>query len=171
APAPSATPSPSAPGAAVPAGFRRYAAPEGFSVALPEAWRRLDTSRVPGGAYRVVFGAPGDPRILAVTHGERAGTDPVAVWRDQVEPGLKRSAGYGRVGGIRPTTYRGREAADMEWFAEDDGVRVRTFGRGFLLGGGSSFSLRWTTPAADWDDAANERALTAFLTTFREGAG
>ncbi|GGQ89650.1 serine/threonine protein kinase [Streptomyces flaveolus] len=171
APPPSAPPSPSEPGAAVPAGFRRYEAPEGFSVALPEDWGRLDTSRVPGGAYRVVFGASGDPRTLAVTYSERAGADPVAVWRDDVEPGLERSGGYRRVGGIRATTYRGREAADMEWLAENDGVRVRTFGRGFLLGGGRSFSLRWTTPAADWDDAANERALRAFLATFREGAG
>jgi hypothetical protein len=140
-------------------------------VALPEDWGRLDTSRVPGGAYRVVFGASGDPRTLAVTYSERAGADPVAVWRDDVEPGLERSGGYRRVGGIRATTYRGREAADMEWLVEDAGVRVRTFGRGFLLGGGRSFSLRWTTPAADWDDAVNERALTAFLATFREGAG
>ncbi|MER7718880.1 protein kinase [Streptomyces flaveolus] len=171
APAPSATPSPSEPGAAVPAGFRRYEAPEGFSVALPEDWGRLDTTRVPGGAYRVVFGASGDPRTLAVTYSERAGADPVAVWRDDVEPGLERSGGYRRVGGIRATTYRGREAADMEWLAESDGVRVRTFGRGYLLGGGRSFSLRWTTPAADWDDAGNERALAAFLATFRESAG
>ncbi|MEU9591065.1 protein kinase [Streptomyces sp. NPDC048193] len=171
APRPSATPSPSEPGAAVPAGFRRYEAPEGFSVALPENWARLDTSRAPGGAYRVVFGAPGDPRTLAVTHSERAGADPVAVWRDDVEPGLERAGGYRRVGGIRATTYRGREAADMEWLARDDGVRVRTFGRGFLLGGGRSFSLRWTTPAAEWDDAANDRALAAFLATFREGTG
>ncbi|MFD8433123.1 protein kinase, partial [Streptomyces coelicoflavus] len=37
--------SPSAPGPSAPAGFRRYEAPEGFSVALPEGWRRLDTSR------------------------------------------------------------------------------------------------------------------------------
>ncbi|WP_171990946.1 protein kinase [Streptomyces sp. JHA26] len=171
APRPGATPSPSGSGAAVPAGFRRYRAPEGFSVALPGNWRRLGTSRAPDGSYRAVFGAVGDPRTLAVTYSERAGADPVAVWRDEVEPGLERWSGYRRVGGIRATTYRGREAADMEWLAEDDGVRVRTFGRGFLLGGGRSFSLRWTTPAADWDDAANERALTAFLATFREEGG
>ncbi|MEU3663954.1 serine/threonine protein kinase [Streptomyces sp. NPDC032940] len=173
APRPSATPSPSPsrPDGVVPAGFRRYEAPEGFSVALPEDWRRLDTSRVPGGAYRVVFGASGDPRTLAVTYSEQAGADPVAVWRDDVEPGLERSDGYRRVGGIRATTYRGREAADMEWLAEAAGVRVRTFGRGYLLGGGRSFSLRWTTPAGDWDEAANERALAAFLATFREASG
>ncbi|MEV5548497.1 serine/threonine-protein kinase [Streptomyces sp. NPDC052309] len=164
------SPSPSAPAAAVPAGFRRYEAPEGFSVALPEDWRRLDTSRVRGVAYRVVFGTSGDPRTLAVTYSERVGADPVAVWREDVEPGLRRSGGYRRIGEIRATTYRGREAADMEWLARDDGTRVRTFGRGFLLGGGRGFSLRWTTPAADWDEAANERALAAFLKTFREGS-
>ncbi|WP_395576359.1 serine/threonine-protein kinase [Streptomyces sp. BK79] len=168
APRPSATPSPSRPGSALPAGFRRYDAPEGFSVALPEDWQRVDTSRVPDGAYRVVFGARGDPRTLAVTYSERAGADPVAVWRDRVEPGLARSDDYRRVGEIRATTYRGRAAADMEWTAGDGGTRVRTFGRGFLLGGGRSFSLRWTTPAADWEDAANERALTTALETFRE---
>ncbi|WP_165686853.1 serine/threonine-protein kinase [Streptomyces sp. KO7888] len=167
--APPSAPGPSSPGPSAPAGFRRYEAPEGFSVALPEGWRRLDTSRVPGGAYRVVFGASGDPRTLAVTYSRRAGDDPVAVWRDDVEPGLERSGGYRRIGDIRATTYRGREAADMEWLARGDGARVRTFGRGFLLGGGRSFSLRWTTPAGDWDDSANERALAAFLGTFREG--
>ncbi|MGZ3113873.1 serine/threonine protein kinase [Streptomyces sp. H62] len=170
APRPSATPTPSRPGGAVPAGFRRYDAPEGFSVALPEDWRRLSTSRVSDVAYRVVLGAAGDPRTLAVTYSERAGADPVAVWREDVEPGLERSGDYRRIGEIRATRYRGREAADMEWTAEDDGTRVRTFGRGFLLGGGRSFSLRWTTPAEDWDDAGNRRALATFLETFREDA-
>ncbi|MFH9818634.1 serine/threonine protein kinase [Streptomyces sp. NPDC017230] len=166
-PPPSTTPPPPS-GNAVPAGFRRYEAPEGFSVALPEGWRRLDTSRVPDGAYRVVFGASDDPRTLAVTYSERAGTDPVTVWRDDVEPGLQRSGEYRRIGEIHATTYRGREAADMQWVAGDGGTRSRTFGRGFLLGDGRSFSLRWTTPAADWDDTANERALAALLKTFRE---
>ncbi|CAM5287103.1 hypothetical protein STENM36S_09223 [Streptomyces tendae] len=165
-PGPSATPS--QPGAPTPAGFRRYDAPEGFSVVLPGNWRRLDTARVAGGAYRVVFGASGDPRTLAITYSRSAGPDPVAVWRDDVEPGLARSDGYRRIGEIRATTYRGRAAADMEWLAGDGGTRVRTFGRGFLLGGGRSFSLRWTTPAGDWDDTANERALAAFLGTFQE---
>ncbi|MFC7896279.1 serine/threonine protein kinase [Streptomyces sp. NPDC057381] len=162
---------PSRPGGAVPDGFRRYDAPEGFSVALPEGWRRLDTSRVPDGAYRVFFGTAGDPRALAVTYSERAGADPVAVWRDDVEPGLRAAEGeYRRIGEIRATTYRGRRAADMEWVARDDGDRVRTFGRGFLLGAGRSFSLRWTAPADDWEAAANEKALATVLDTFREDA-
>ncbi|GAA2567393.1 hypothetical protein GCM10010304_00480 [Streptomyces roseoviolaceus] len=158
-------PTPSAPATGLPPGFHRYQAPEGFSVALPEGWKRLDTDRQGDLAYRVVFGA--DDRTLAVTYSARVGPDPVAVWRDDVEPNLKQSGDYERIGGIRATIYQGREAADMEWTADVDGTRVRTFGRGFLLGDSRSFSLRWTTPAADWEDSANEQTLRTVLKTFR----
>ncbi|MBG0857534.1 serine/threonine protein kinase [Streptomyces spinoverrucosus] len=166
APPTSAPPSPSAP--ALPPGFRTYRSPEGFSIALPEGWKPLSTTRAADLAYRVVLGAPGDSRTLAVTYSERVGPDPVAVWRDDVEPGLKQAADdYRRLGEIQATTYRGQQAADMEWLADVDGTRIRTLGRGFLIGGGRGYSLRWTTPAVDWDDAENRQALNAFLRTFR----
>ncbi|MFF7731617.1 protein kinase [Streptomyces sp. NPDC007984] len=167
---PTPTPTPSAPAAtALPPGFQRYRAAEGFSVALPEGFERLETER-DGEAYRVTFGAKEDDRTLAVTYSEQAGPDPVAVWRDDVEPNLKRTDGYDRIGAIRATTYQGRKAADMEWTADVDGTRVHTLGRGFLLGEGRSFSLRWTTPDAEWEDAANQEALRTFFTTFRPGS-
>ncbi|KOX06031.1 serine/threonine protein kinase [Streptomyces sp. NRRL B-1140] len=165
-PEPTPTRAPSSPSTALPPGFQRYRAAEGFSVALPKGFERLDTDR-DGEVYRVVFGAEGDDRTLAVTYSDRAGPDPVAVWRDDVEPNLKQADGYDRVGSIRATTYQGRKAADMEWTAYVGGDRVHTYGRGFLLGGGRSFSLRWTTPDADWDKAANQEALRTFFTTFR----
>ncbi|MGV9943729.1 serine/threonine-protein kinase [Streptomyces sp. NPDC003401] len=168
APSPTAA-SPSAGAGTPPADFRVLRAPEGFSVALPEGWTRLDTSRSGDLAYRVTFGTEGDPRTLAVTYSERVGPDPVAVWREDVEPGLRGADGFERLGAIEATTYQGYRAADMEWLVDVDGTRVRTFGRGFLLGGNRGFSLRWTTPAADWDTPANRRALDAFLTTFRPG--
>ncbi|WP_190217814.1 protein kinase domain-containing protein [Streptomyces griseosporeus] len=164
---PSPSPSSSSSPTALPSGFRTYTAPEGFSVALPETWRRQRTTRVSDLAYRVVFGADGDPRTLAVTYSERVGPDPVAVWREDVEPQLERTGGYRRIGPISATTYQGRRAADMQWLATADGDRLRTFGRGFLVGGGRGYSLRFTTPAADWSDAANRRALEVFLRTFR----
>ncbi|GHH93497.1 serine/threonine-protein kinase [Streptomyces capillispiralis] len=166
--APPSAPPPSG-GGGLPPGYRTVRAPEGFSVALPAGWERRDTSRVAGLAYRVTFGADGDPRTLAVTYSERVGADAVAVWRDDVEPALERSGGYERIGGIRATTYLGHEAADMEWYATADGTRVRTFGRGFLLGGGRGFSLRWTTPADGWEEPAGREALRTFLRTFRPG--
>ncbi|SES42970.1 Serine/threonine protein kinase [Streptomyces sp. yr375] len=167
---PSAASSPSASADALPAGFRVYRAPEGFSVALPAGWQRLETARGANQAYRVTFGATGDPRTLAVTYSESAGPDPVAVWRDDVEPNLKKDAGFRRLGAIRTVTYQGFKAADMEWLVDADGGQVRTFGRGLLLGGHRSFSLRYTTPAADWDTKANREALDTFLRTFRPGS-
>ncbi|MFE1910428.1 serine/threonine protein kinase [Streptomyces anandii] len=159
--------SPSAPADALPSGFRRYTAPEGFSVALPAGWERRRTIRAPDGAYRVLFGASGDARALAVTYSERVGPDPVEVWREDVEPDLRRQGGYVRIGDIRATTYQGHRAADMEWLSGSGEDRVHTFGRGFLLGGGRGFSLRWTTPADVFAKAANKQALTVFLDTFR----
>lgn len=169
-PAPTATAAPSPPAASVdalPEGYWMYRAPEGFSVALPKGWKRLSTRKQGDVAYRVTFGSEGDARTLAVTYSTRAGSDPVAVWRDDVEPALRRQAGFQRIGAIEATTYQGYEAADMEWFSDTDGQRGRTFGRGFLLGGHRSFSLRWTTPSADWAKAANRQALETFLGTFR----
>ncbi|MFK0286002.1 serine/threonine protein kinase [Streptomyces sp. NPDC090499] len=164
---PPASASASASAGALPAGFRRYTAPEGFSVALPQGWKRLDTAR-DDAAYRVTFGPGGDdPRTLAVTYSTQAGPDPVAIWRDDVEPGLEKLDGYQRVGEIEATTYQGHKAADMEWLSGTGADRVHTFGRGFLLGGGRSFSLRITAPAAAWDDAADQLAMKTFLATFR----
>ncbi|MFF8731044.1 serine/threonine protein kinase [Streptomyces sp. NPDC015171] len=171
-PAPTSTPTPTptptaSASPALPAGYRPYRAPEGFSVALPEGWRRLATSRATDLAYRVTFGPGGDAPTLAVTYSERVGPDPVAVWRDDVEPELAKLPGYDRVGTIRATTYQGRRAADLEWLAGTGQARVHTFGRGFLLGGARGFSLRFTTQAADWDAPAGRQALTTFLRTFR----
>ncbi|WP_329213455.1 serine/threonine protein kinase [Streptomyces sp. NBC_01485] len=175
-PSPSSSPdaSPSAPPSAsadaLPAGYRVYRAPEGFSVALPAGWKRLETARGADQSFRVTFGAAGDPRTLAVTFSVSAGTDPVAVWRDDVEPNLKKDDGFRRLGAIEATTYQGYKAADMEWLFKADGTQVRTFGRGVLLGGHRSTSLRFTTPAADWDKSANQQALKTFLRTFRPGS-
>ncbi|EGX56259.1 serine/threonine protein kinase [Streptomyces zinciresistens K42] len=127
----------------------------------------MRTRRAPDAAYRVFFGADDDPRSLALTYSERLDRDPVAVWRDDVQPGLARVSGFERIGDIGATTYQGYRAADMEWLSAGDGVRLRTFGRGFLVGGGRGYSLRWTAPADDWDDAANRRALDVLLRTLR----
>ncbi|ELP70520.1 serine/threonine-protein kinase [Streptomyces turgidiscabies] len=170
-PAPSPTPSATGGTAeALPAGFRVYNAPEGFSIALPQGWKRLSEDVSPGNvAYRIVFGADDDPRTLTVTYSQLLRPDPVAVWRDDVQPDLIRAdIGFQRIGAIRATTYRGRSGADMEWLSDFEGTRIRTFGRGFLTGEKTGYSLRWTTPAADWNDTANRQALDTFLRTFRE---
>ncbi|MET8979605.1 serine/threonine-protein kinase [Streptomyces sp. NPDC004539] len=175
-PAPSPTPTPSAtsapasptPSPAPTAEFTVYRAPEGFSIALPKGWKRIETSKQGDLAYRVTFGAEGDDRTLAVTYSTQLGSDPVEVWRDTVEPELRQAGGFRRIGEIRATTYQGFKAADMEWVVKEaDGKALRTFGRGFLTGGHSGFSLRWTTPEAEWERPANVEALKTFFKTFK----
>ncbi|MFD7710238.1 serine/threonine-protein kinase [Streptomyces sp. NPDC059786] len=181
-PAPSRSPSPSASspapsasssgGQGLPSGFHVYAAPEGFSVALPDGWGPVERDGSPDVSYRVTFGASGDPRRLAITYSERLGPDPVQVWQE-LEPSLRRASDrYERVGEIRSVAYRGLPAADMEWLATGPGgVRDQTLGRGFLIGPGRGFSFRWTTPADEWDDARNRRALDVYLRSFEAGTG
>ncbi|NUP22725.1 MAG: protein kinase [Streptomyces sp.] len=164
---PSASPTASPTGNALPPGYRTYKSPDGFSVALPEGWQPLGTKRASDLAYRVFFSADGDPRKLAITYSERVGPDPVAVWRDDVQPGLEEWSGFQRIGDIEATTYQGYKAADMEWLSDKDGTRVRTFGRGFVVAEHRGYSLRWTTPESDWDDPGNQEALKVFLRTFR----
>ncbi|MDQ0989020.1 hypothetical protein QFZ74_000248 [Streptomyces sp. V3I7] len=167
---PSPSPSASRSASALPAGFRRYTAPEGFSLALPADWRRIRTAR-DDDAYRVTFGPDGgDAPLLAVTYSESLGPDPVAVWRDDVQPALERLDGFRRIGGIDATTYQGNRAADMAWLSGTGDDRVRTFGRGFLIGGRRGYSLRFTTPADAWNDAGSRLTLKTVLATFRAPA-
>lgn len=169
-----ATPSPSASSSApkdqAPL-FRRYVAPQGFSLNLPQGWKPVTTDTAGEGTYRVTFGASGDPRTLAVTYSAGLGPDPVAVWK-ALEPALDSTyAGYERVGDISAVTYQGHRGADMEWLSTVDGIRVRTFGRGFLVGGQHGYSLRWTTPATDAQSPASRQALAELLRTFRPPTG
>ncbi|MFJ2828193.1 serine/threonine protein kinase [Streptomyces sp. NPDC087263] len=167
---PSSPPASPSPTAEETAGFATYNSPEGFSIDLPTGWKPLGTNRTDDRSYRVTFGASGDPRTLAVTYSTRLGPDPVKVWAD-LEPSLRSdSVGYERLGDIRAVDYRGHEGADMEWISVSDGVRERTLGRGFLIGDSRGYSLRWTTPADDWDDGANQAALEAFFKSFKEAS-
>ncbi|MEV5784654.1 serine/threonine protein kinase [Streptomyces sp. NPDC052287] len=154
-----------------PAGFFRFTAPQGFAIDLPKGWAPLRTERSADQSYRVLLGASGDPRTLTVTYSTQLAPDPVAVW-NEVDTSLRgESIDYERVGDIRSVDYRGYKGADMEWLSTADGVRERTFGRGFLVDGRRGFSLRWTTPADDWGTAANRQALDTFLRTFTYTSG
>ncbi|WP_238431271.1 protein kinase domain-containing protein [Streptomyces cavernae] len=164
---PSPTPSRTAPDNPLD-GFYRYRAPEGFSVYLPKGFKRVQTITDGNDSFRAVFGASGDPRTLVVTFAERLKPDPVKVW-EKAEQDLKQDfPDYRRLGDIGALRYHGYQGADMEWLATVDDVTSRTFGRGWLTGAREGYSLRWTTPADDFGKAANRRALSNFLETFKE---
>ncbi|MFI6274890.1 serine/threonine-protein kinase [Streptomyces sp. NPDC050988] len=163
-----AAPSPTASaGKTAPPATKRYDAPEGFSVQLPSDWRRIKDSGRPDNAFSVTFGATGDPRALRITFGRVLSSDPVTVWRD-AEPQLRRlNPGFDRIGDIRRVDDSDGRAADLEWFADGDPDRTRTLARALLVDTDLGYSIRWTTPADDWNSPANQQALDTFLTSFR----
>lgn len=169
---PSPSPSPSRSAEKDPlTGYYRYRAPEGFSVYLPKGFERLQTISDGTNAFRAVFGTSGDRRTLVVTFSERLDPDPVEGWRKAEEDLEAEFPDYRRLGGIAGLTYHRYQGADMVWEATVDDVRSRTFGRGWLTGARAGYSLRWTAPSGDFDDAVNRTALSNFLKTFKEAAG
>ncbi|QKV94457.1 serine/threonine protein kinase [Streptomyces sp. NA02950] len=151
-----------------PAGFVRYTAEaEGFSIDLPKGWKRVES----GSRFHVKFASPDedDNRDLVVTFGKDSeDEDPVEVWKSLVPSLEKFSPGFQRIDDIRRVDYRDWDAADMTWSSAIGGDPFRTFGRGFLVGGGRGFSIRWTTPADEADSTENEKALDIFLKSFEE---
>ncbi|MFD3374261.1 MULTISPECIES: serine/threonine protein kinase [unclassified Streptomyces] len=166
-----AAPSPTAStGKTAPPATKRYDAPEGFSVQLPSDWGRIKDTGRPDNAFSVTFGASGDPRVLRVTFGRVSSSDAVTVWRD-AEPQLRRlTPGFDRIGDIRGVDGSGGRKADLEWFADGDPDRTRTLARALLVDTDLGYSIRWTTPADDWNTPANQQALNTFLTSFRPAA-
>ncbi|WP_432587945.1 serine/threonine protein kinase [Streptomyces sp. HD1123-B1] len=148
--------------------FVRFTAEEeGFSIDIPKGWKRVES----GSRFHVKF-APQDEddgRDLVVTFGRGSeDDDPVEVWKSLVPSLEKLTPGFQRIDEIRRVDYRDWKAADMTWSSAVGGDPFRTFGRGFLVGGGRGFSIRWTTPADEADSTENERALGIFLKSFAE---
>ncbi|MEU8824128.1 serine/threonine protein kinase [Streptomyces sp. NPDC048636] len=148
--------------------FVRFTAEkEGFSIDVPKGWKRVES----GSPFHVKF-APtdeDDDRNLVVTFGQGSeDDDPVEVWESLVPSLEKYSPGFQRVDDIRRVEYRDWKAADMIWSSAVGDDSFLTFGRGFLVGGGRGFSIRWTVPADDTASPENQKALNTFLTSFEE---
>jgi len=148
-----------------PPGYYRYTSETGgFSIDLPEGWKRVES----GSRFHIKFAAKGDDRNLVVTFGKGPEEDPVEGWRRLIPTIEKLYPGFQRIDDIRRVDYRDWKAADMEWSTAVGSDRLRTFGRGFLVGGGRGFSIRWTTPAHDWNAKENKQALGIFLSSFEK---
>lgn len=151
-----------------PSGFYRFTSEAGgFSIDLPKGWKQVSS----GSRFHIKFAAEGDDRNLVVTFGKGPEQDPVDGWKRLIPTIEKLYPGFQRIDDIRRVDYRGWKAADMEWTTAVGKDHLRTFGRGFLVGGGRGFSIRWTTPADDWKAKENKQALAIFLSSFEQTGG
>ncbi|ARF55704.1 serine/threonine-protein kinase [Streptomyces gilvosporeus] len=139
---PDPNPSPPPP---LPAGYHLQKAGQGFSVPVPDGWRRKN---VPGGeiAYLDPTGRVG----LRVDVVEFAGSDPLQHWHDTEEAQTRRdNPGYERVR-MGPTTFRGRPAGYWEFTFNGQLREYRAVEIAFSGTDGTQYVVYLSAPNAQW---------------------
>ncbi|MGW4470459.1 protein kinase domain-containing protein [Nonomuraea sp. NPDC004354] len=142
---------------AVPDGFKEHT-PEGFTAAVPEAWK-LSAS---GG--EAIFTGPKDS-------GMKIAVEQVS---PQEDGGLAELTGEEADGGVdgyiqvqlQQVKYRSWKAADWEYqYTQGNGVPMQALTRYVTLDDRDAFKITFTMPQLQWDDQAQTRRI--FLDTFR----
>lgn len=145
---------------ATPAGYHHYTDGEGFSVALPNGWRRVDDNGYGSGSK---FAAPGDPRKLQIDFTHTPGKDAAAAWRE-ADKHMTR-ANYHQIY-IKSVNYNGWEAADWEFTYTDSGITYHVINRGFVVDRSHGYAIMWTVPEDQWGSAKNQKVLDTLFATF-----
>ncbi|SCL55034.1 serine/threonine protein kinase [Micromonospora citrea] len=143
--APSPTPSVS-PSAGLPAGWKLVKDPVGFSVPVPDGWRRSA-----GGTW-VKYEEPNGVRELVIDRTNSPQKDAVAAWR-AIEPDRRRLVDDYEYIDIRRVSGYWKTCADWDWRETRDGTRIRVRNRGFVTASNRGFAIRWEVADKDW--AAN----------------
>jgi hypothetical protein len=154
---PSAGASTSASGAARPrparpAGWIDYRDPTGFSLYVPDGWKRSKKGTI------VYFRDAGSGRVLGIDQTGKPQWNPVADWRGQAAYRVRRGdfPGYREVH-IVPVPYF-LKAADWE-FTFDRGGRQHVNNRGFVVSTTQAYGIYWQTRDADWKAARADLQL------------
>ncbi|GGL91017.1 hypothetical protein GCM10012279_06060 [Micromonospora yangpuensis] len=140
--APSPTPSaPAQPG--LPAGWKLHRDPAGFSVPLPDGWRRSSPGR-----NTVVFTEPGGVGELLIQWTSSPQEDAVADWRAQ-EPNRKNFVRNYQYIDIKRCDYY-ITCADWDWRETRDDTRIRVRNRGFATASNRGYAIRFEVADRDW---------------------
>ncbi|MFJ4678727.1 serine/threonine-protein kinase [Kitasatospora sp. NPDC088783] len=142
---PAAEPSPLPSAGQIPAGYRVYKDPSGFSIALPE-WMadqgpdyRATSRRFEGRGLRLV-----------VDWQSPAGASALKDWQESDRNA--KMTDYRRVR-VEAVAYRDwTNAADWEWtYTGKSGTLLHSLNRGFVTGNGKyGYAIYWTMPEEDW---------------------
>jgi eukaryotic-like serine/threonine-protein kinase len=151
------TPAPSPTRPVLPDGWVEHRDPTGFSVYVPEGWKRSKEGSM------VYFRTAG--RSLGIDQTDEPQPDPVADWEGKAEFRVGRGdfPGYDELH-IREVDYF-RKAADWQFTFESSGVRQRVNNRGFITSPDQAYGIWWQTRESDW--AAAEDDLELVFASFR----
>ncbi|EHN76324.1 protein serine/threonine kinase [Streptomyces coelicoflavus ZG0656] len=178
--APSGSASPSAttgqgPGGAVPAGWVNRDDPLGFSLYLPENWRRKDFGGDSGELRQIDYTPDGGEHVLRISVDTAPDyNDPYAHQQDLDAQLDGRLVGYRRIA-LERVGYRDRDSARWEytWTAlakdtEFPGPR-RAVSQTYMSRDGVEYALNMSGPASDW--AVTQRRFAAVLQGWQEKTG
>ncbi len=129
-------------------GYQRVRDELGFSVDVPEGWKRAGR---PGG-QQVDYLSPSGRTGLKFSVVDFAGDSPIRHWR-QLEPEVReKSPGYERLR-MNATVYQGRDAAIWEYRWQGRARPYRAIDLGFGSEGQAHYALYLSAPDAEWDAA------------------
>jgi eukaryotic-like serine/threonine-protein kinase len=129
--------------AGVPAGYQRYEAPTGFSLAVPEGWEAVET-----GTNQVDLKEPGGARFIRLGWTDEPKKDPKKDWEEQEKSLQAEQPDYQRIS-IEKVEYNGWKAADWEFTIGSTHVRDR----GFVPADDQGNAIYLSTPEDQWAES------------------
>ena len=130
--------------ATVPAGYRRYRDPTGFSIAVPDGWS------VSHSGHLVYLSEPAGRRYLLIDQTNHPQPDPLADWRQQEANRIGTYPGYHRIR-LEAIRYpQAEKAADWEFTYNGKDGPVHVLNRNVLASSTQAYALYWSTPATEW---------------------
>jgi hypothetical protein len=132
-------------GVVLPAGWRMYTDPTGFSVAVNASWTVSRQGTIV--YFRDTNGGP----VLGIDQTDSPIADPVADWRSKERYRVDNGdfPGYHRVRLVDVNYFT--KAADWEFTYFRDGSAVHANNRGFIVSPTKAYGMWWSTPAEQWD--------------------
>ncbi|MEV5411748.1 protein kinase [Thermopolyspora sp. NPDC052614] len=157
-PKPSASKSSASGSGEIPAGWRRYKDPTGFSLALPKGWRVSERR-----GTQVFFRGDERSTFLLIDQTTSPKSNAKKDWEQQERFSRYRFSGYKRVR-IESVDYF-KTAADWEWTYNSGGARLHVINRGFVTDKKHGYAIYWSTLDKRWKK--NLRYFKTFTETFR----
>ena len=113
------------------------------------------------------YKGPGAANLL-VDWTHKPGKSALGAWQkeESATAGEGTMPGYHRIN-MADVDYRNYDAADWEYRWLDAGKPVHVLNRGMVTDSSHGYALMYTTPAGEWNSAANRLARTTFFKSFK----